>query len=173
MKKKLIMLGGIIIIAVLWIYVIVKVAKTPTIQEEMPIATDSTTAQWELRLEITAPEENPADEKRSSAPAEITAITEKNGITYLTLDMLTINKDFKPGITDYFINQNPKIRDLSIAADAKAFNCDTNSTPTLSASLNDTITAIQQSLSGATAKVIYSFDIADGKINTIYQQCLP
>ncbi len=171
MKKKLIMLS-IIIIAALWIYVIVKVAKTPTIEEEIP-TNNSTTAQWELSLEITAPEEEPADEKRSSAPAEIKQISEKSWLTSLTLDMLTINNNFQSGGNDYFINQNPKVRDFTIAADAKAFTCDTNNIPAVSVSLKNTIATIQQSLSGTTAKIIYSFDIADGKINTIYQQCHP
>lgn len=54
--------------------------------------------------------------------------------------MLTMNEDFQPGVTDYFINQNPKLREFSIAADAKTFTCDTNNIPTIYAVLKDTIT---------------------------------
>lgn len=170
-KKKRIITTAIIVIAIVVWVIIAKTCKTqtPPIQET---TTNRNVQQWKLTLEITAPEEEPADEKRSSAPAEIKQITEKNWVTYLTLDMLTINSGSQLGATDFFINQNPKIRDIALAGDAKAFTCDTNSVPTVSVSLKDTITAIQQSLSGATTKITYSFDIADGKINAIYQQCV-
>ena len=170
-KKKRIITTAIIVIAIVVWVIIAKTCKTQTPPIQETTTTNGNVQQWELTLEITAPEEEPADEKRSAAPAEIKQITEKNWVTYLTLDMLTINSGSQLGATDFFINQNPKIRDIALAGNAKAFTCDTNSVPTVSVSIKDTVTAIQQSLSGATTKITYSFDIVDGIINAIYQRC--
>lgn len=177
MKKKLIILGIVIIVA-LWIYVLIKVTNAPKVQEETSTTSNSNTVQWELTLEITAPEEEPADEKRSSAPAEIKQITEKNWTTMLTLDMLTMNPDFQPGITDFFINQNPKLREFAITAATTAFNCGAGSdnnenTPDVSVSIQDMIATMQQQLTGDNVKLTYYFDIANNTITSIHQQCLP
>lgn len=129
-------------------------------------------------LEIVSPEEEPNDEKRAYAPAEIINVFQKDSITYLTLDMLTINKDFKPGVTDFFINQNPKLRDFAINNVTKAYNCgkgtDGNeTTPDVSTPVETVIAHIQQILTSNNWRLTYYFDLQDNKINTIYEQCLP
>ena len=104
-------------------------------------------------MEIVSPQEEPKNEERNYAPAEIKNVFQKDSTTYLTLDMLTINKDFKPGATDFFINQNPKIRDISINKNTKAYDCgagpDKNiTTPDVSVPVATVISSIQQQLTG-------------------------
>ncbi len=172
-KKNLIILATIILVVLLIWFIITKTHNKNTTQEvTTPTTTTTNTHEGIISLEIVWPEEEPKDEKRTYAPAEIKAISEKNGTTYLTLDMMTLNPNFQPGVNDYFLNQNSKLRELAIDTNTKAFNCD-NTTPTISVPLTNVIDIIHQWLTNNNERLTYFFDIEDGKINTIYQQCLP
>ena len=177
MKKKLLILFVAIIIIVWVFFLITKwgIFQKESISDTM-VNNISTTVEhkWQLTFQIVWPEEEPKEEKRSYAPAEIKTIVQESWTTILTLDMLTMNPNFQPGVNDFFINQNPKLRDIAISNETKAFNCGNDNKPDVSVSLETIIAYIQQRLTDTTNwPITYYFDIADGKINTIYQQCLP
>lgn len=176
--KKLWMIVLIIIITIGAYFVISALSSSEKEDFDNVVSTGETptvfsTHEWIISLEITAPEEEPTDEKRAYTPGEIKQIFEENGSTYLTLDMLTMNKDFQPGVTDFFLNESPTIRDLAIAKNAKAFTCGTENIPDISVTVETIIMNIQNILSGGQSSISYYFDIDDNKINTIYEQCLP
>ena len=172
-----------IIVVVIWACILIAKTCFPhkTSNSETIVNNNDWTVTHEgtVSLEITSPKEEPADQKRAYTPAEIKKIFEENGTTYLTLDILTINKDFQPGVTDFFINQNPKLRDIAINENTKAYDCgagpDNNATtPDVSVSVQTVLDSMQQWLAtSGNWPLTYYFDIKNNTINTIYQQCLP
>lgn len=177
-KNIIIILAIIVAMVIAWILIAKSRHKNPAPEITTPDTTNTNTHEGIISLEIVWPEEEPKDEQRKYAPAEIKEISENNGTISLTLDMLSLNPDFQPGITDYFLNKNPKLRTLPIAQNAKAYNCGpwkdgNDNSPDVEVSVTDVITNMQQRLANANGRLTYFFDIDNGKINTIYQQCLP
>lgn len=175
--KKLWMIVLIIIIA-LWAYFAISALSTSEKEDfDGVVSTGETitnkTVEAQITLEIVWPEEEPENEEREYAPGAITNVSEKDWTTYFTLDMLTANPDFQPGVTDFFLNESPTIRDLAIAKNAKAFTCGTENIPDVSVAIETIIMNVQNTLSSGQSQTTYYFDIDDNKINTIYEQCLP
>lgn len=109
--------------------------------------------------------------------AEIKKISIKNGFTYLSLDLLTINPNFLPGFTGFSINQSAKLREVKVDDNAKFFKCgagwdDNDTTADVSSSTKELIAYIQKRLA-KNDESIYYFDITDGVVKKIYESCLP
>ena len=117
---------------------------------------------------------NKKEEVFKKQPGEIKSITVSgNDQWLLTVDLLSHNPDFLPGISSYFINQNPKIRNLTVIKDTKSFICGAGPDK------NDTTPDIAQNTSVFLSniekreyKTVY-FDIQGSNISAMYQQCLP
>lgn len=104
-------------------------------------------------------------------PAAVVAVSTDSKI--VTLDFLARNPKWLPGNNSkdpFFLNDNPKLRDVLINGSTKAFVCGGVSgaaiVPTSAA------TMISDLNSGSNSHIAY-FDIEDGAITAIHQQCLP
>jgi hypothetical protein len=118
------------------------------------------------------------DAKWENAPAEIKELYTKNDTTYLSIDILSKNPNFNPGVTDFFINQSDKLREVKIDNDTKFYKCglgpdNIDTTADISSSTNDLLARIQQKLAEKDLPLIYYFDITGGAVGNIYEQCLP
>lgn len=121
-------------------------------------------------------------------PGEVKLIT-SIGVNQwvLAVDLLTHNPNFIPGVSGFFINQNPKIRNLNVTNTTNTYLCgagpDGNETtadvPQNTSSFMQGVQSrinefnqlnIQQQLA---TYVAYYFDIERTDITAIYQQCLP
>jgi hypothetical protein len=110
-------------------------------------------------------------------PAEVRSIFSENNKTFISLDVLSINDDFFPGTSDYFINESKKLR-LFLIDDKTIFlacgeGVDGNfSTADVPGDINLTLTKIKNNIA-AQDKPIYYFDVENGIVQTIYESCLP
>ncbi len=130
-------------------------------------------AELALKKEIEATEDSP-NERFIEQPGEIKILKEISSEKWvMSLDILTRNPDWIPGENDFFINRNPKIRDYIITPSTRVYVCgeglDGNSTtPDVEASFTEYIRAIEND----SHRVRY-FDIRNGRVLSIYNQCLP
>jgi len=107
-------------------------------------------------------------------PGIIKSITVSGNDQWLfVVDLLSHNPDFLPGSSPFFINQNPKIRNLTVIKDTKSFICGAGPDK------NDTTPDIAQNTSVFLSniekreyKTVY-FDIQGSNVTAMYQQCLP
>lgn len=115
--------------------------------------------------------EEPPVEFFHNQPGDIKSITKENNQWVLAVDLLTRNPKWLPGVDstgEFFINQNPKIRNLNVTENTKTYNCQQDVEASF---LMNTATFISN-LQKASYKTVY-FDIDGENITTIYQQCLP
>lgn len=127
--------------------------------------------------EITATETSTSSGKWVNTPADIKSISLKDNITYLSIDILSLNPDFLPGKTQFFINQSTKLREVSINSNTKSYLCgagaDNNyTTADISTSTTGLLDGIQNKLLNKEYTTYY-FDITDANVQAIYEQCLP
>jgi len=119
-----------------------------------------------------------SDERWKNTPAEIKDISFVGNDTILSLDLLSLNPDFKPGQNSYFLNKNKKIRRIKISGKTKVLNCglgkdENETTADIEIPINEFINNLKGSLSVKDGVVIYYFDIENNVANCIYEQCLP
>ena len=158
-----------------------------SVQPAAPSANPPTHSQPEAKPEsVPADTTNPTEDAVSTsteqwnyAPAEVKAVFEQDGITHLSIDILTHNPDFLPGVTDFFINKNLKLRDVTLNSDSKAYRCGAgtdgeDTTPDVPTSLQQLINDIQKTLATNDGRgLMYYFDIDGALLKIIYEQCLP
>ena len=117
---------------------------------------------------INSSSEESVNEVFTNQLGEVKSIKNQNNSWILSVDLLTLNPNFSPGSTDFFINQNPKIRDLNVTKLTKTFKCGIDSIPNVLQATSDFIKDIQK----GEYKNRY-FDINGNNITAIYEQCLP
>jgi|SRR3989338_782715 len=110
----------------------------------------------------------------------------------LAVDILEHNPDFLPGVTDFFINKNPSIANLTVTTGTKTYLCgagpDGNeTTPDVLENtgvymiyvqnvINSNKSLVQQGIGGVeniTDWATLYFDIDGVNVTSMYQQCLP
>jgi len=132
--------------------------------------------QTEEKTEIQSTEES-TSEVFKNQPGEIKSIESKGSNEWLlAVDLLSHNPKWIPGVDStggFFINQNPKIRNLNVSNTTNIYVCgpgpDENDTSAdILVSTSDFIKEIQSS----DYKTRY-FDINGSNITAVYQQCLP
>ena len=132
-------------------------------------------------IDISLSSENSLVEIFNNQPGAIKSVVVKgNNQWILTVDLLTKNPNFLPGETDFFTNQNLKIRNLTVTKDTKAYNCQNpkdyllGNISSLMSNIQDVINKAKtdSGLIGTFGYTIY-FDINGTSITAIYQQCLP
>lgn len=134
--------------------------------------------------------ETSLNEVFKNQPGAVKSITVKsNNQWILAVDLLSRNPKWLPGDDStggFFINQNTKIRNLTVSNNTKAYDCETqyadghNVPPSLQntaafiAKIQDTInkSKTDKGLVGEFGYTAY-FDISGTNITAIYQQCLP
>jgi hypothetical protein len=125
---------------------------------------------------INAEVERPT-EKWFNTPAEIKNVFVRDGVTYLTIDILSRNPDFIPGVSDFFINKNDQLREVIISRETKTYICgaglDGNETTADNQTDTKGVITFIENLISLNQKAIYYFDIENNIVQNIYQQCLP
>jgi len=126
---------------------------------------------WEEKCEAISntSSESSTNEVFKNQPGSIKSITVKNNNQWiLAVDLLTRNPNWTPGgELPFFLNQNPKVRNLNVTGATKTYNCN-GVNPDLLINTQTFISNIQE----ASYKTAY-FDINGTNITSIYQQCLP
>ena len=130
--------------------------------------------------------ESSTKEVFTEQPGAIKSITtEGNGSWQLSVDLLTLNPHWQPGVDtsgEFFINQNSQLRNLAITPSTKAYSCGNNNVANVSMSTPTFISEIQTRINQhnqetaqqqASQYVSYYFDINGSNISAIYEQCLP
>ncbi|OIO29277.1 hypothetical protein COX93_01600 [Candidatus Nomurabacteria bacterium CG_4_10_14_0_2_um_filter_30_12] len=115
--------------------------------------------------------EEPPIEFFHNQPGDIKSITKENNQWILAVDLLSRNPDWLPGVDstgEFFINQNPKIRNLSVTENTKTYNCQQD----VEASFLMNTAIFISNLQKASYKTVY-FDINGTNVTAMYQQCLP
>lgn len=116
-------------------------------------------------------------EKWINTPAEINSVLTKDGETYFMINILSPNPDFKPGISDFFINKSNQLREVLISDDTKTYICgaglDGNETTADNETDTKEVVTFIKNLISLNQKAIYYFDIDNNTVQNIYQQCLP
>lgn len=112
-----------------------------------------------------------------NTPAEIKSIFVKNKITYLSIDILSRNPEFLPGVTEFFVNESTRLTEVHINNNTKAYLCGAgpdgnDTTADVLADTNDFLATIQKKLSNKEYSTYY-FDINSNIVQSIYGQCLP
>ncbi|TSC60503.1 MAG: hypothetical protein LiPW15_381 [Parcubacteria group bacterium LiPW_15] len=106
-------------------------------------------------------------------PAAVVAVS-ADGKT-VTLDFLARNPRWVPGSDlggPFFLNDNPKLRDVSVNSSTKAFAFVCSSASGMAIVPISAATMISDLNSGSNSHIAY-FDIEEGAIVAIHQQCLP
>ncbi|MFZ2310572.1 MAG: hypothetical protein WAW11_03445 [Patescibacteria group bacterium] len=116
-------------------------------------------------------------EKWINTPAEINKVFTRDGATYCMINILSLNPDFQPGVSDFFINKSNQIREVLISGDTKTYICgaglDGNETTADNQTETNGVITFIKNLISLNQKAIYYFDIENNKVQNIYQQCLP
>jgi hypothetical protein len=116
-------------------------------------------------------------------PGAIKSIKREDNKWIFAVDILTLNKEWIPGVDStggFFINNNPKIRNLKVVNNTRVYDCGIQNAngssvgPSLQ-NTSDFISKIQPQVDNSTAEFGYTayFDILGTDIFAIYQQCLP
>jgi len=98
-------------------------------------------------------------------PAEIKKKYNKNGQIYLSIDILSWNPDFVPGLARFFINQSTKLKEVYLENTTKAYGC--------KETIADMPYPLDEFTNNANEGDTYYFDIQNDAITSIYGQCLP
>lgn len=105
----------------------------------------------------------------------------------IEVDLLSNNNNWVPGVNLPFVNQNTKIRDLTVNFDTKIYECNEGAKPTILVNNSNFINKLQNRISQAKNEfknrvggvedimdwVTAYFDINGNNITAIYEQCLP
>jgi hypothetical protein len=141
-----------------------------TVQQE----TADTATQKEILVVATEEDES---EIFQNQPGEVKSIT-NTGVNewVLEVDLLTHNPNFLPGINDFFMNQNSKIRNLNVNSSTQTYFCgagpdNNDTTADIIQNTSNFIQYVQNMLNEGVK--YYYFDISGTEITAIYQQCLP
>lgn len=183
MKKitgYLVILIGLIL--VIWVAFYFRSEKT---SEPIPVPQAATTTESTSTKVLPQSEDSTQNAFRNQ-PGAIRFIEQIGEGEYwsLTVDLLSPNRAWIPGGSNeqggFFLNQNTKLRDLTITADTAAYRCDgPNATRRVGAAtfIDNVQDIIQRSKTdqGMVGEFGYTayFDIDDTDILTIYEQCLP
>jgi hypothetical protein len=152
-----------------------------------PVVTETSTEEKltdENPLVVTASGEDSAAEVFKYQPGAIKTITnQKDDKWLLAVDLLTKNPNYRPGgETDYFINQNNKVRNLLVTNETKTYECNgvnadalRNTSKFMSDIQVNMIKRDEEAKKFGTKAYDYTsyFDINGTEITAIYQQCLP
>jgi hypothetical protein len=116
--------------------------------------------------------EEPVVEFFHNQPGDIKSIIVKGENQWiLAVDLLSRNPNWLPGVDstgEFFINQNPRIRNLNVTENTKTYNCQQD----VEASFLLNTAIFISNLQKASYKTVY-FDIDGENITAMYQQCLP
>jgi len=128
------------------------------------------------------------EEVFENSPGAIKSITLEGASEWvLEVDILTPNPEWLPGVNEHFINQNTKIRTLSVTDKTKTYICNENNPNKLQtttdfmqnieSNVGQAQSDIQHRIGGPielmTDWVTYYFDITGTDIIAIYYPCLP
>lgn len=134
--------------------------------------------------------EDSSNEVFNNQPGAVKSIIVKGSNQWvLAVDLLSGNSKWTPDGSDsngrFFINQNTKIRNLTVTKDTKTYNCgggpDNNganpnslqNTSTFLAGIQTNINSGDYAYNKDFVGPTYYFDINRSNITAIYQQCLP
>lgn len=140
-----------------------------------PSITDSSDNLFTIQESSVSNEDS--SEKWVNTPAEIKSISVKNKTTFLSIDILSRNPKFVPGVTEFFINQSTKLREVSVNDNTKSYLCGAgpdgnDTTADVSVDTKNILAAIQKKLLNKEYSTYY-FDINNNDVQAIYEQCLP
>lgn len=120
----------------------------------------------------------------SNQPGAVKSVTRADSNWTLVVNLLSPNPRWIPGgssdVGGFFIDQNPKTRNLVVTSDTKTYSCD-GSNPTRLTETSSFLSGIQDTISrsktdeGIVGEFGYTayFDINGTTITALYQQCLP
>lgn len=151
---------------------------------------------WEAKREISVNQSEINDAANfTDQPAAVQKIVADGKNWTVSLDLLTRNPDFQPGLNDFFLNQNPKVRVFSITPNTKMYKCDLGAddnatTPDVMVAPYDFMKAMVSSHSSMLAEYnrsisekfdykyerqypTYYFDTEGSVVAAIREQCLP
>ncbi len=118
-----------------------------------------------------------APTNRTNTPAFFVKFGQDVGNVLVWLDMLEPNPDFQPGVTPFFLNAQEEELLVVINDDTKAYECgagpDGSGTTADVAIDVSTYLANVKEMQAQENNVASYFDIEDGMVKNIYQQCLP
>jgi hypothetical protein len=147
--------------------------------KQAEVATPSATT---VTSDGTTNSEESSNEIFKNQPGAIKSIAASgNNNWQLAVDLLTRNPKWLPGVDSsggFFLNENPKIRNLTVTKDTKTYNCGTGVAGTPPYILQNTasfISNIQNKVNKSGEEFGYTtyFDINGTNITAIYEQCLP
>jgi hypothetical protein len=118
-------------------------------------------------------EESP-NEIFNRQPGEIKSVTKRDQVWIVSVDLLTHNPKWLPGDDsrgEFFINQNNKLRDLTITNTTKAYACGSGSNGEL-INISEDIQVFMDTFNSEGYMTRY-FDIVGTNVVSIYEQCLP
>lgn len=139
----------------------------------IPSTVATTTAPLPTQVNGTAVNSSDVDQESfTRQPGAIVSVSKNVNGWVLGVDLLTQNSKFNPGVDDepFFINQNPKIRDLHVTHATKAYKCNGATDASYMETTPAELLVIIQAKEGE--KTGY-FDITGSFIIGVYQQCLP
>ncbi len=133
-----------------------------------------------------APVEDPASEAFTNQPGAIIAVEQVGEGEYwsLAIDLLTPNRAWVPDGSSthggFFLNRNPKVRNLTVTAETAAYRCDgAEATERVAAAsfiayVQDVLRRAQtdQGIVGEFGYTAY-FDVAGEDVLSVREQCLP
>lgn len=147
-------------------------AQTKKVQEEFSAIPENKSTTLISNERVT--DEESTEEAFQYQPGLVKTVASKgSGQWVISVDLLTHNKDWVPGgRSDFFVNQNPRIRNLEITSETKSFECgegsDGDATTADVPVTNDVMVKAMEQV-GYTAY----FDIQRTNITAVYEQCLP
>lgn len=123
--------------------------------------------------QVSTDNEESSTEIFNNQPGSVKVLTPELGIRWvMAVDLLTLNLNFIPGENDFFINQNPKIRNLIATYNTKTYKCGADQKPSVLQNTGDFINDMQKNIISNGQATVY-FDINGTSITAMYQQCLP
>jgi len=124
-------------------------------------------------------------ESFTKEPGAIKAVKQNNnGEWIFTVDLLSYNPNWKPGgQSDYYLNQNLKLRNFKVNQVTKSFVCGETAIPNVPRDINATVTYITNYMNKIKAEsiqyntkpydVIFIFNVKTGIVSSIAEPCVP
>lgn len=118
-------------------------------------------------------------ENVKNQPGTVKSVISVPGGWNLSVDYLSYNNNWQPGgngsTGDFFVNLNPKLRTLFLANNSNdlVFKCGTETIPNVPYLNTSTYVNELNNYLIDGGYTNYYFDVKDGNITAIYQQCLP
>lgn len=186
MKKIIIIVIVLVILVGAGAYLLGKKEGEKTLE---PVAVETTAVEKQVdanisNVAVTSGGEDSTTEIFKNQPGAIKSITNQSDNQWLlSVDLLTPNTHWVPGgQSDFFLNQNPKIRNLLVTNETKNYVCDgvkadvLGNTSKFMSDLQATIIRNEEEAKKFGTKAYdYTayFDINGSNITAVYQQCLP